>query len=225
MKFEELYAINVNDKVEKKKTGSVELNYLSWPFAVAEMTKAYPDWKYEIKMFDNKPYLYDENLGYMVFTSITAENITHEMWLPVMDGANKSMKDKVYTYDTRFGSKTVEAATMFDINKTIMRCLVKNIAMFGLGLYIYAGEDLPEENIENIAQEKQVKNEIKKVTEEEIKQYIIEKKYMNVSSLSVFNYLEKKNWKDKNGNLIDFKQAIDFFEEDNKKKKVNNENK
>ena len=49
-----------------------------------------------------------------------------------------------YTYSTRGGDKQVEKATMFDVNKTIMRCLVKNLAMFGLGLYIYAGEVLPE---------------------------------------------------------------------------------
>jgi hypothetical protein len=66
------------------------------------------------------------------------------MWLPVMDGANKSMTYQSYTYQTRYGEKVVEAATMFDINKTLMRCLTKNLAMFGLGHYIYAGEDLPE---------------------------------------------------------------------------------
>jgi DNA-directed RNA polymerase subunit RPC12/RpoP len=67
------------------------------------------------------------------------------MWLPVMDNANKSMKLEAYTYNTRQGDKTVEAISMFDINKAVMRCLVKNLAMFGLGLYIYAGEDLPED--------------------------------------------------------------------------------
>jgi hypothetical protein len=61
-----------------------------------------------------------------------------------MDGANKAMKQESYSYKTKYGEKWVEAASMFDVNKTIMRCLVKNLAMFGLGLYIYAGEDLPE---------------------------------------------------------------------------------
>jgi hypothetical protein len=61
-----------------------------------------------------------------------------------MDGANKSMKKTEYGYSSRYGDKKVESATTFDINKTIMRCLVKNLAMFGLGIYIYAGEDLPE---------------------------------------------------------------------------------
>jgi hypothetical protein len=80
----------------------------------------------------------------MVMTEVTIEDQTLEMWLPVMDGANKSMTYQSYTYQTRYGEKVVEAATMFDINKTLMRCLTKNLAMFGLGHYIYAGEDLPE---------------------------------------------------------------------------------
>jgi NH3-dependent NAD+ synthetase len=80
----------------------------------------------------------------MVITQVNINGETLEMWLPVMDGANKAMMNTPYTYKTKYGDKTVDAATMFDINKTLMRCLVKNLAMFGLGLYIYAGEDLPE---------------------------------------------------------------------------------
>lgn len=137
--FETLSKINVNDHTEKRNN----LTYLSWSWAWAEVSKLY-DCKYEVVKYDRKPYLYDENLGYMVFTNVTIEGDTKEMWLPVMDGANKAMKDKPYKYKTRYGEKSVEAATMFDINKTIMRCLVKNLAMFGLGLYIYSGEDLPE---------------------------------------------------------------------------------
>lgn len=153
MNFEDLYMINVNDHTEEKNG----LTYLSWAYAWREFKKACPDAKYEIKRFENNlPYVYDENTGYMVFTSVTVEDLTYEMWLPVMDGANKTMKNKSYTYQVKeyvnkkwtgkYLDKTVEPATMFDINKTIMRCLVKNLAMFGLGLYIYAGEDLPEED-------------------------------------------------------------------------------
>ena len=142
--FENLFKLNVNGQVEKKNG----LNYLSWVFAWAETKKRYPEATYEVKQFGENqlPYVYDENTGYMVFTTVTIKGLTHEMWLPVMDGANKAMKNKPYTYDTKYKKGVVvEAATMFDINKTIMRCLVKNIAMFGLGLYIYAGEDLPAE--------------------------------------------------------------------------------
>lgn len=140
--FKTLSTINLNDKVEKKKN----LTYLSWAWAWGEVKKAYPNATYQIIEDSNGlPYIYDENLGYMVQTSVTIDGEALSMWLPVMDGANKSMKSKSYDYTTRYGDKTCEAATMFDINKTLMRCLTKNLAMHGLGHYIYAGEDIPEE--------------------------------------------------------------------------------
>lgn len=161
--FDKLNAIDVNGHTEEKNG----LTYLSWAWAWSELKKQYPTAQYTIERFgeDKKPYLYDEDLGYMVFTSMTIDGLTHEMWLPVMDGANKAMKNTPYTYKGykyvkgkkvwdkqtngwEIEDKIVEPATMFDINKTIMRCLVKNIGMFGLGLYIYAGEDLPENLIE-----------------------------------------------------------------------------
>ena len=148
--FETLFEINVNDHIEKKK----DLTYLSWPYAWAEVKKKYPNANYKIHLFGEKqlPYVFDESTGYMVFTSVTIENLTHTMWIPVMDSANKTMKSKSYTYNTKFKKDIiVEAATMFDVNKTIMRCLVKNLAMFGLGLYIYSGEDLPEIETEKIS--------------------------------------------------------------------------
>lgn len=139
--FERLCEIDCGSHTEKKNG----LTYLSWTWAWKEFKKAHPDAAYEIKHWDGKPYLFDESLGYMVETSMTAGGETHTMWLPVMNNANKAMKDKPYEIKTSSGKTIiVEAATMFDINTAIMRCLVKNIAMFGLGLYIYAGEDLPE---------------------------------------------------------------------------------
>lgn len=154
--FEELYHLNVNEHTEDKNG----LTYLTWSYAWAEVKKRYPNATYEIEKFENNlPYVYDENVGYMVFTKVTIEDVTHEMWLPVMDGANKSMKKEPYKYKVKvykfgkwtgeYAEKVVESADMFDINKTIMRCLVKNLAMFGLGLYIYAGEDLPEQIAED----------------------------------------------------------------------------
>lgn len=141
--FDTLNSINVNDKVEKKNG----LTYLSWAWAWAEVKKNYPDATYKILPTD-----YDVVLGYMCNTEVTIEGLTLHMWLPVLDGANKPMKKEPYTYWTKVWEggrkidveKEVLAANMFDINKTMMRCLVKNLAMFGLGLYIYAGEDLPE---------------------------------------------------------------------------------
>lgn len=168
--FNELYSLNVNENVEKKNG----LSYLSWSWAIAEILKKYPDMTYEIKRFGENqlPYVYDENTGYMVFTSVTIESITREMWLPVMDGANKAMLDHEYTYQVKdyktgeYKEKTVAIATMFDINKTIMRCLTKNLAMFGLGLYIYAGEDLPEEEATRKITKEQIET-INKLIEEE----------------------------------------------------------
>lgn len=140
--FKELYSLDVNKYVEKKQG----LSYLTWSFAWAEFKKVYPDAVYEVKKDENgRCYFGDAEIGYMVYTSVTADGLTYEMWLPVMDNANKSMKLKAYEYATKSGKKTVEAISMFDINKAVMRCLVKNLAMFGLGLYIYAGEDLPED--------------------------------------------------------------------------------
>lgn len=141
--FEKLSAINVNAHTEQKN----KLTYLSWAWAWSEVKKACPDATYKIGATD-----YDDVLGFMCHTTVTIERETLEMWLPVMDGANKSMKKYQYTYQGSAWEggkkvavdKVVEAASSFDINKTIMRCLVKNLAMFGMGIYIYAGEDLPE---------------------------------------------------------------------------------
>ena len=146
--FQTLNSINVNEHTELKD----KLTYLSWPWAWAEVKKRFPSVSYTIYRDEQKrPYVEDPDFGIICYTSVTIEGTTYDMWLPVMDGSNKAMKRKPYTYqvynryEKRYEEKTVQAATMFDINKTIMRCLVKNLAMFGLGLYIYAGEDLPEQ--------------------------------------------------------------------------------
>ncbi len=134
--FEKLSSINVNKYVEKK----AGLTYLSWAYAWAETKKHCPDARYEILETT-----YDDSIGFMCNTQVTIEGETLAMWLPVMDSKNQSMKKHKYSYTTRYGEKEVSAATTFDINKTMMRCLVKNLAMFGLGIYIYAGEDMPIE--------------------------------------------------------------------------------
>ncbi|MBO7715854.1 MAG: DUF1071 domain-containing protein [Methanobrevibacter sp.] len=147
--FETLNSINVNQWVEKKNTGKTTLSYLSWSNAWAETKKRYPDANYEIVKFENGlPYAYDKATGYMVYTKVTIENVTHEMFLPVLDSHNDAMLAEPYEVKTRSGSYTVPRCTMFDVNKAIMRCLTKNLAMFGLGLYIYSGEDLPADSPE-----------------------------------------------------------------------------
>lgn len=146
--FEAAYSLNLNDKCEKKDN----LTYLTWAYAWAEAKKIYPSITYRIikNPTTNLPYFEDENTGLIVYTEVTAEGITYEMWLPVMNSANKAMKSQPYQYQVynkqtrQYETRTVEAATMFDVNKAIMRCLVKNLSILGIGLYIYAGEDLPE---------------------------------------------------------------------------------
>lgn len=209
--FEKLSKINVNDKTENKNG----LTYLSWAWAWQEFKKVYPEATYTIKRNgQGLPYIYDEKLGYMVFTEVKVGDLVHEMWLPVMDSANKAMKDKSYTYkvkEYKYGKatgniieKTVEAATMFDINKTIMRCLTKNLAMFGLGIYIYAGEDLPEENLED--------KKINKTQEDALRDLIKNNKLENDDVISV---LEKYNYK----KLADIK-VVDLIKIQNELKEV-----
>lgn len=197
MNFQDLDKINVNEHIEKRTQSGVELKYLSWTWALSEFKKAYPDFTYEVKKFMNEkgvylPYMYDENTGYMVSTSITAGGLTQEMWLPVMDSQNKAMKKESYQYTTKTGKVvTVQSATMFDINKAIMRCLVKNMAMFGLGLYIYAGEDLPNVEPEPEVLPDILINAVKEVkTVEELQElYKANKNDMSKDLISQFNKL------------------------------------
>ena len=148
--FDVLSSINCNEHTEKKNG----LTYLSWAWAWGIVKKTYPSANYEVTMWDGKPYLYDEKLGYLVQTTVSIDGEKISMQLPVMDGANKAQKNVEWSYKVKeyqggrwtgkFIDKSVEPANMFDINTAIMRCLTKNLAMFGLGHYIYAGEDLPE---------------------------------------------------------------------------------
>lgn len=157
--FEKLTQVNVNEHTERKPAGQGRtLTYLSWAWAWDYFKRAFPDAKYEITHWEGKPYLFDPQLGYMCETQITAGGETHCMWLPVMDSGNNAMKAEPYSYTTKRGNVVeVAAATMFDINTTIMRCLTKNMAMFGLGLYIYANEDTPQTPFEPMTAEQRSK--------------------------------------------------------------------
>lgn len=147
------------DKIETikdKSNGSRPLSYVSWAYAWGMFKQLYPDAQYEIVRNPNTqmPYFSDPEAGIMVFTKITANGETHEMFLFVMDGANNALKftsyeyQKFNSYTKQYETKVVKAASMFDINKTLMRCLVKNMAIFGFGLNIYNGDDLPDFNLE-----------------------------------------------------------------------------
>jgi hypothetical protein len=121
--FARLNQINVSDHLEKKG----EFSYLSWPFAVAQLRLADPAAFWEVRRFEGLPYLKTE-AGYFVEVAVTVQGVTLAQIHPVLDGKNRPIFE----------------ATAFDINTSIQRCLVKAIALHGLGLYAYAGEDLPE---------------------------------------------------------------------------------
>ena len=120
--FGTLYAVNVSDHIEKKGGFS----YLSWPYAVAQLRLADATATWEVRRFDGLPYL-STDLGVFVEVAVTVQGITLSQIHPVLDSRNRPLI----------------APTAFDINSSIQRCLVKAIALHGLGLYIYAGEDLP----------------------------------------------------------------------------------
>lgn len=134
--FETLSSINVNEHTEKKGN----LTYLSWAWAWAECKKNYPDATYTIYENEQGWNYHTDGKTAWVKTGVTIEGMEHIEYLPVMDFKNKSIP--------------IGNVTSFDVNKTIQRSLTKALARHGLGLYIYAGEDLPEESAEEIAEKK-----------------------------------------------------------------------
>lgn len=141
--FNDLYAVNVNGHTEKKNG----LTYLSWAWAWGEIKKKHPDATYTVYENAEGWNYHTDGRTCWVKTGVTVNGIEHIEYLPVMDYKNKSI--------------STENVTSFDVNKAIQRSLTKACARHGLGLYIYAGEDLPEEeanekqdtsrNIKNIA--------------------------------------------------------------------------
>lgn len=125
--FAVLNAVNVQDKVEKKNG----LAYLSWAWAWGEVKKLHPEATYTV--YENRDGLnyHTDGRTCWVKTGVTVNGIEHIEYLPVMDNRNRSIDAK--------------NVTSFDVNKAIQRSITKACARHGLGLYIYAGEDLPED--------------------------------------------------------------------------------
>lgn len=124
--FKQLNDINVNGKTETKNN----LTYLSWAWAWTEVKKLFPDSTYTIYEDSSGCFYHTDGKTCWVKTGVTVNGIEHIEYLPVMDFKNKSIP--------------MEQITSFDVNKTIQRSLTKAVARHGLGLYIYAGEDIPE---------------------------------------------------------------------------------
>ena len=130
--FQTLNSINVNGKTEQKNG----LTYLSWAWAWGEVKKLFPDATYTIYENSNGWCYHTDGKTCWVKTGVTVNGIEHIEYLPVMDFRNQSIQaDKV---------------TSFDVNKAIQRSLTKAVARHGLGLYIYAGEDLPENELKEL---------------------------------------------------------------------------
>jgi hypothetical protein len=115
--FVKLAAVDVSKHIEKKQN----LSYLSWPFAIDQLMRNDPSANWEF----HTPEMYGETM--MISCTVTAFGKPIKMHLPVMDHRNQAIKNP----------------GAFEVNKNMMRCLVKAIACHGLGLFIYAGEDLP----------------------------------------------------------------------------------
>lgn len=124
--FEVLNAIDCSEHIEKKNG----LTYLSWAWAWQILKKHYPASTYTIYESADGLNYHTDGRTCWVKTGVTVEGIEHIEYLPVMDFRNASI--------------LVDKVTSFDVNKTIQRSLTKAVARHGLGLYIYAGEDLPD---------------------------------------------------------------------------------
>lgn len=124
--FNQLNKIDVSEHTEKKNG----LTYLSWAWAWAEVKKLFPNAQYKIYETESGCIYWNDGRTAWVKTGVIIEGIEHIEYLPIMDYKNQSIP--------------LEKITSFDVNKAIQRSLTKAVARHGLGLYIYAGEDLPE---------------------------------------------------------------------------------
>ena len=134
--FDTLNAINVNDRTETKNN----LTYLSWAWAWQTVKENYPTATYTIYENEGGMFYHSDGKSAWVKTGVTIEGIEHIEYLPVMDFRNASIQ--------------IEKINSTDVNKSIQRSLTKAIARHGLGLYVYAGEDLPQNEVVALAEEK-----------------------------------------------------------------------
>lgn len=135
---------------------NTKMTYIAWSIIADYMLRYYPDFTYKVVkangkdlLDDDKLYFGDDEIGYMVAVKVTVCGIERFGYLPIIDSANKTIKLKSYTYINSFGKeKIVDALTMFEVNSTIMRCMVKVVAsQFGLGLSTYQKQPVEYFNI------------------------------------------------------------------------------
>ena len=133
--FEQLNNINVQDKIEKKGN----LSYLSWAWAWEQLKIKHPKAQYKVYEREDGVIYWTDNKTAWVKVSVTVDNIEHIEYLPIMDYKNKSIP--------------VGQVSSFNVNTSIQRALTKAIARHGLGLYIYAGEDIPSSEKDDLLEE------------------------------------------------------------------------
>ena len=140
MSIEALLKKDVNSHTEKKNN----LTYLSWAWAWAEALKADPQASFSVQMFGDKCYM-EINGTAMVWVTVTMFGKPMVCQLPVMDNFNRPITIEGVTTTNKYGKEIITKLDSFNVNTAIMRCMTKALSLHGLGLYIYAGEDLPEE--------------------------------------------------------------------------------
>lgn len=133
-----LLGVNVNAHTEQKNG----LTYLSWAWAWDQVLRQDDKANFEVKEFNGLPYVQIGDTA-MVWVTVTIFGKPVTCWLPVMNNKNEPISVTGRKFTDRFGKEKTERLDAFNVNTAIMRCLTKAVAMHGLGLYIYAGEDLP----------------------------------------------------------------------------------
>ena len=166
----DLLKLNVNEHTEKKQN----LTYLSWAWAWQEALKQDPAATFHVQTFGDKPYM-DVNGTAMVWVTVTMGGRSRTCFLPVMNAQNAPISAAGRTFKDKYGNEKVEKLDSFNVNTAIMRCMTKCLSLFGLGLYIYAGEDLPEDG-EVKEEEKKVEKKVEPKKEEPKKVEKVEKK-------------------------------------------------